>query len=82
MDTRDIADTSRIEVDRKIVERLTALAAGHHLGLTSYLAELAATAEHQAGLDRAAKTFETVMTAPGIRESFEKQKGLGPARLE
>lgn len=73
-----MADTTTVELDTDVHERLTALAAGRGLSLRAYLAELTAAQENEAGLARAATAFERAVERPGFRESFTRD--FGPDR--
>ncbi|MFD9374151.1 antitoxin MazE7 [Streptomyces sp. NPDC059999] len=73
-----MADTTTLEVDTAVHERLTALAAARGLSLPAYLSELCAAQENEAGLARAAKAFDEAVRRPGFREGFERD--FGPAK--
>ncbi|QES46539.1 antitoxin MazE7 [Streptomyces venezuelae] len=70
-------DTTTLEVDTDVHERLTALAAARGLTLPAYLAELTAAQENEAGLARAARAFDEAVRRSGFREGFERD--FGPA---
>ncbi|MFD7256437.1 antitoxin MazE7 [Streptomyces sp. NPDC059874] len=72
-----MADTTTVEVDTDVHERLTALATARGLSLRAYLAELTAAQENEAGLARAAHAFERAVERPGFREGFERDFGPG-----
>ncbi|MEV7520038.1 antitoxin MazE7 [Streptomyces sp. NPDC091371] len=72
-----MADTTTVEVDSDVHERLTALATARGLSLRAYLAVLTAAEENEAGLARAAQAFERAMDRPGFREGFERDFGPG-----
>lgn len=67
-----MADTTTVEVDTEVHDRLAALAAARGLSLRAYLAELAAAQENEAGLDRAARAFEAAVARPGFRSGFAR----------
>lgn len=67
-----MADTTTVEVDTEVHDRLAALAAARGLSLRAYLAELAAAQENEAALDRAARAFEGAVARPGFREGFAR----------
>lgn len=77
-----MADTTILEVDTDVHERLTALAAARGLSLPSYLAELAAAQENEAGLARAARAFDEAVRRPGFREGFERDFGSAVRRAD
>ncbi|MEV7618373.1 antitoxin MazE7 [Streptomyces sp. NPDC089799] len=68
-------NTTSVEVDTNVHERLTALAATRGLSLSAYLAELAAEQENEAGLARATRAFDEAVRRPGFREGFERDFG-------
>ncbi|MFD8636868.1 antitoxin MazE7 [Streptomyces sp. NPDC059533] len=72
-----MADTTTVEVDTDVHERLTALATARGLSLRAYLAELTAAQENEAALARAAHAFERAVERPGFREGFERDFGSG-----
>ncbi|MFE2165316.1 antitoxin MazE7 [Streptomyces sp. NPDC059447] len=72
-----MADTTTVEVDTDVHERLTALATARGLSLRAYLAELTAAQENEAALARAAQAFERAVERPGFREGFERDFGSG-----
>ncbi|WP_405834470.1 antitoxin MazE7 [Streptomyces sp. NBC_00105] len=74
-----MADTTTVEVDTDVHDRLAALAADRGLSLRAYLAELAATQENEAALARAARAFEQALERPGFREGFARDFGGLPA---
>ncbi|MFG2874748.1 antitoxin MazE7 [Streptomyces sp. NPDC048337] len=67
-----MADTTTVEVDTEVHDRLTALAAARGLSLPAYLAELATAQENEAGLARAARAFDEAVARPGFREGFAR----------
>ncbi|MBT2540200.1 antitoxin MazE7 [Streptomyces sp. ISL-44] len=67
-----MADTTTVEVDTDVHDRLAALAAARGLSLRAYLAELAAAQENQAALARAARAFDEAVVRPGFREGFAR----------
>ncbi|MFJ4775977.1 antitoxin MazE7 [Streptomyces sp. NPDC088762] len=67
-----MADTTTVELDTEVHDRLTALAAARGLSLPAYLAEFAAAQENEAGLARAARAFEEAVARPGFREAFAR----------
>ncbi|MER6522845.1 antitoxin MazE7 [Streptomyces sp. NPDC001553] len=73
-----MSDTTALEVDTAVHERLTALAAARGLSLPAYLSELVAAQENEAGLARAAQAFDEAVRRPGFREGFERD--FGPAK--
>ncbi|MEU4733294.1 MULTISPECIES: antitoxin MazE7 [unclassified Streptomyces] len=72
-----MADTTPVEVDTDVYDRLAALAADRGLSLRAYLAELTAAQEDGAALARAARAFEGAVARPGFREGFARDFG-GP----
>ncbi|MFB7462372.1 antitoxin MazE7 [Streptomyces sp. NPDC056224] len=74
-----MADTTTVEVDTDVHDRLAALAAARGLSLRAYLAELTAAQENDVALARAARAFEEAVTRPGFREGFEHDFGPGPS---
>lgn len=70
-----MADTTAVELDTDVHDRLTALAAARGLSLPDYLAELAAAQEQAAALARAAHAFERAVERPGFREAFARDFG-------
>ncbi|MEW2137986.1 antitoxin MazE7 [Streptomyces sp. NPDC005409] len=72
-----MADTTPVEVDTDVYDRLAALAADRGLSLRAYLAELTAAQEDGAALARAARAFEGAVERPGFREGFARDFG-GP----
>lgn len=71
-----MADTTTVEVDTEVHDRLAALAADRGLSLPAYLAVLAAAQEYEAApvraaLVRAALAFDQAVARPGFREGFE-----------
>ncbi|MFD3681105.1 antitoxin MazE7 [Streptomyces sp. NPDC058613] len=74
-----MADTTAVELDTDVHDRLTALAAARGLSLPDYLAGLAAAQEREAGLARAARAFERAVERPGFREGFARDFGPGGA---
>ncbi|CAM5578925.1 antitoxin MazE7 [Streptomyces avidinii] len=73
-----MADTTTVEVDTDVHDRLAVLAADRGLSLRAYLAELATTQENEAARTRAARAFERALERPGFREGFARDFG-GPA---
>ncbi|MEU7729447.1 antitoxin MazE7 [Streptomyces sp. NPDC040724] len=77
-----MADTTTVEVDTDVHDRLAVLAADRGLSLRAYLAELAAAQENEAALARAARAFEQALERPGFREGFARDfGGLATHRL-
>ncbi|WP_328929394.1 antitoxin MazE7 [Streptomyces sp. NBC_00190] len=74
-----MADTTTVEVDTDVHDRLAALAAARGLSLRAYLAELTAAQENEAALARAARAFDKAVARPGFREGFEHDFGPGPS---
>ncbi|MFD3722985.1 antitoxin MazE7 [Streptomyces sp. NPDC058674] len=72
-----MADTTAVELDTDVHDRLAVLAAARGLGLPAYLAELAAAEEREAGLARATHAFERAVGRPGFREAFALDFGPG-----
>uniref|UniRef100_A0AAU2K007 Antitoxin MazE7 n=1 Tax=Streptomyces sp. NBC_00049 TaxID=2903617 RepID=A0AAU2K007_9ACTN len=72
-----MADTTTVEVDTDVHDRLTALAAARGLSLRAYLAELTSAQENEAGLAHAARAFDRAVERPGFREGFERDFGPG-----
>ncbi|MEU3064486.1 antitoxin MazE7 [Streptomyces subrutilus] len=72
-----MADTTAVELDTDVHDRLTALAAERGLSLPAYLAELASAQEREASLVRATRAFERAVDRPGFREAFARD--FGPA---
>ncbi|MFJ6054150.1 MULTISPECIES: antitoxin MazE7 [unclassified Streptomyces] len=70
-----MADTTTVEVDTEVRDRLAALAADRGLSLRAYLAELATAQENEAALARAARAFERALERPGFREGFARDFG-------
>ncbi|MER7824109.1 antitoxin MazE7 [Streptomyces sp. NPDC054945] len=70
-----MADTTTVEVDTDVRDRLAALAADRGLSLRAYLAELATAQENEAALARAARAFERALERPGFREGFARDFG-------
>ncbi|WP_327739665.1 antitoxin MazE7 [Streptomyces nojiriensis] len=70
-----MADTTHVEVDTDVHDRLTVLAADRGLSLRAYLAELATAQENEAALARAALAFERALERPGFREGFTRDFG-------
>ncbi|MFF4188208.1 hypothetical protein ACFYZ9_33935 [Streptomyces sp. NPDC001691] len=68
-----MADTTRIEVDTAIAERLAALAGD--VPVATFLATLVDTAESQLALERGARAFDRITSVPGIREAFARDFG-------
>ncbi|WP_030712181.1 hypothetical protein [Streptomyces sp. NRRL F-2580] len=75
-----MADTTTVEVDTDVHDRLAALAADRGLSLRAYLAELTAAQENAAALARAALAFEQALERPGFREGFARDFGGPVAR--
>lgn len=73
--TRSMADTTTVEVDTDVHDRLAVLAADRGLSLRAYLAELTAAQENEAALSRAACAFEKALERPGFREGFARDFG-------
>ncbi|MET9319385.1 antitoxin MazE7 [Streptomyces sp. NPDC003038] len=74
-----MADTTSVEVDTDVHDRLTALATARGLSLPEYLAVLAAAQENEAGLAAAARAFDRAVNRPGFREGFVRDFGTGRA---
>ena len=72
---RCMADTTTVEVDTDVHDRLAVLAADRGLSLRAYLAELATAQENEAALARAARAFEKALERPGFREGFARDFG-------
>lgn len=70
-----MADTTTVEVDTDVRDRLAALAADRGLSLRAYLAELTAAQENATALARAARSFEDALDRPGFREGFARDFG-------
>ncbi|MGW3321569.1 antitoxin MazE7 [Streptomyces virginiae] len=70
-----MADTTTVEVDTDVHDRLAVLAANRGLSLRAYLAELATSQENEAALARAALAFERALERPGFREGFARDFG-------
>ncbi|MCX4721698.1 antitoxin MazE7 [Streptomyces virginiae] len=70
-----MADTTTVEVDTDVHDRLAVLAANRGLSLRAYLAELATAQENEAALARAARAFERALERPGFREGFARDFG-------
>ncbi|MFE0582177.1 MULTISPECIES: hypothetical protein [unclassified Streptomyces] len=70
-----MADTTTVEVDTDVRDRLAALAADRGLSLRAYLAELTAAQEHATALALAARAFEEALERPGFREGFARDFG-------
>ncbi|MGW6978279.1 antitoxin MazE7 [Streptomyces sp. NPDC054932] len=75
-----MADTTTVEVDTDVRDRLAALAADRGLSLRAYLAELAAAQENEAARARAALAFERALERPGFREGFARDFGRPGSR--
>ncbi|MEU6294271.1 antitoxin MazE7 [Streptomyces erythrochromogenes] len=75
-----MADTTTVEVDTDVRDRLAVLAADRGLSLRAYLAELTAAQENRAALARAARAFEDALERPGFREGFARDFGGLTAR--
>ncbi|MEU6213931.1 antitoxin MazE7 [Streptomyces sp. JL4002] len=70
-----MADTTTVEVDTDVHDRLSVLAAARGLSLRAYLAELATAQENEAALVHAARAFEGALARPGFREGFARDFG-------
>ncbi|KOU69775.1 MULTISPECIES: hypothetical protein [Streptomyces] len=75
-----MADTTTVEVDTDVRDRLAVLAADRGLSLRAYLAELTAAQENATALARAALAFESALDRPGFREGFARDFGGLAAR--
>ncbi|KJY16335.1 MULTISPECIES: hypothetical protein [Streptomyces] len=75
-----MADTTTVEVDTDVRDRLAVLAADRGLSLRAYLAELTAAQENATALARAALAFENALDRPGFREGFARDFGGLAAR--
>ncbi|MER6317640.1 antitoxin MazE7 [Streptomyces sp. NPDC001581] len=70
-----MADTTTVEVDTDVHDRLAVLAADRGLSLRAYLAELTAAQENEAALARATLAFGKALERPGFREGFARDFG-------
>ncbi|MFE3186613.1 antitoxin MazE7 [Streptomyces violascens] len=72
-----MADTTRLEVDREVAERLTALAAGHHLTSTATSPNWSQSRRTRPASAGASAAFREAVERPGFAEAFARDFGHG-----